>query len=179
MAGDIDKSILYRLTMKLVKYPDPGLFKKSAPVAITKELRDFIDQMFLFIKNELIWGRPVGLAAPQVGKNDRVFIALDNVYINPELTPIEEAGTTDYEEGCYSLEKDRFDYKVTRYNEISLKWQNKKGKWRQERIKGLRAQVIQHEYDHLEGRLCSGQNIETDSKKLVSPGGLETPIKGL
>jgi peptide deformylase len=46
---------------------------------------------------------------------------------------------------------------VTRYNEIVLKWQNKKGKRREERIKGLRAQVIQHEYDHLEGRLCSGQ----------------------
>jgi len=155
--------------MELVKYPDPRLFKKSVPVAITKELRDFIDQMLLFIKNELTWGNPVGLAAPQVGKNVRVFIAQDNVYINPELTPMDDAGTSVHEEGCYSLERDRFDYKVTRYNEIVLKWQNKKGKWRQERIKGLRAQVIQHEYDHLEGRLCSGQIIREDSKGLVVP----------
>ena len=146
--------------MELVTYPNPELFKKSVPVKITKELRDFIDQMFLFIKNELTWGKPVGLAAPQVGKNIRVFIALGEVYINPELTPIEQAGSEIHEEGCYSLGKDRFDYKVTRYNEILLKWQNKKGKWRQERIKGFRAQVIQHEYDHLEGRLCSGYSIE-------------------
>jgi peptide deformylase len=142
--------------MKLVTSPDPILFKKSQPVEITKELRDFIDQMFLFIKSELTWGKPVGLAAPQVGRNIRVFIGLDEVYINPELTPIEEAGTSVHEEGCYSLGKDRFDYKVTRYNEIMVKWQNRKGKWRQERIKGFRAQVIQHEYDHLEGKLCSG-----------------------
>ena len=142
--------------MELVTYPDPILFKRSEPVEITKELRDFIDQMFLFIENELTWGKPVGLAAPQIGRNIRVFIALDEVYINPELTPVEEAGAAVHEEGCYSLEKDRFDYKVVRHNEIILKWQNKKGKWRRERIKGFRAQVIQHEYDHLEGRLCFG-----------------------
>ena len=142
--------------VELVKYPDPILAKKSVRVAINRELRDFIDQMFLFIRNELTWGKPVGLAAPQVGKNIRVFIALDNVHINPELRPVEDSGTTEHFEGCYSLEDDRFDYKTTRYNEIILKWQNKNGKWRQERIKGFRAQVIQHEYDHLEGRLCSG-----------------------
>lgn len=144
--------------MQLVKYPDSILFKKSEPVEITKEIKDFIDQMFLFIKDELTWGKPVGLAASQVGRNIRVFIALDQVYINPELTPIEESGMTVHKEGCYSLEKDRFDYEVERYNEIVLRWQNKKGKWRQERIKGFRAQVIQHEYDHLEGRLCSGKS---------------------
>lgn len=142
--------------MELITYPNTILFKKSVPVKIDKDLREFIDEMFLFIKEKLTWGEPAGLAAPQVGRNIRVFIALDNVYINPELTPIEEAGTTVHQEGCYSLEKDRFDYTVTRYNEIKLKWQNKNGKWREERIKGFRAQVIQHEYDHLEGRLCSG-----------------------
>ena len=144
--------------MELVKYPNPILFKKSEPVEITKEIRDFADEMMNFMKTELTWGNPVGLAAPQVGRNVRVFIALDQVYFNPELTPVEESGTTVHQEGCYSLEKDRFDYQVERYNEIVLRWQNKKGKWRQERIKGFRAQVIQHEYDHLEGRLCSGQS---------------------
>lgn len=144
--------------MELVKYPDPILFNKSKPVEITKEIKDFIDEMFAFIKNELKWGEPVGLAAPQVGRNIRVFIALDQVYINPELIPVAESGMTVHKEGCYSLEKDRFDYQVQRYNEIELKWQNKKGKWRTERIKGFRAQVIQHEYDHIEGRLCSGQS---------------------
>ena len=142
--------------MELVTYPNPILFKKSEPVELTKEVKEFADQMMDFMKTELTWGNPAGLAAPQVGKNIRVFIALDQIYFNPELTPIEEGGMTEHEEGCYSLEKDRFDYKVTRYNEILLRWQNKKGKWRQERIKGFRAQVVQHEYDHLEGRLCSG-----------------------
>ncbi|HXG64838.1 MAG TPA: peptide deformylase [Blastocatellia bacterium] len=143
--------------MELVKYPNPILFQKSVAVEINKELRDFIDEMFVFMKTKLTWGEPVGLAAPQVGRNIRVFIALDQVYINPELTPIPEAGFTIKSEGCYSLEDNRFDYKVPRYNEINLKWQDKKGKWREQRFKGFRAQVIQHEYDHLEGRLCSGQ----------------------
>jgi len=143
--------------MELVKYPNPILFKKSEPVKINKELREFIDQMFHFKQEKLTWGEAVGLAAPQVGRNIRVFIALDNVYINPELTPVKEAGTAVHKEGCYSLEKDRIDYKVARYNEIVLKWQNKNGKWREERFNGFRAQVIQHEYDHLEGKLCSGQ----------------------
>src|SRR5262245_27023838 len=137
--------------MELTKYPNPILSQKSQPVEITKEIRDFIDEMQSFMKTHLTWGEPVGLAAPQVRRNIRVFIALGEAYINPELTVIEESGTTDHEEGCYSLEDDRYDYKVTRYNEILLKWQNKKGKWRQQRIKGFRAQVIQHEYDHLEG----------------------------
>jgi peptide deformylase len=146
--------------MELIKYPDPILFKKSEPVEMNKETKNFVEEMMTFIKTELTWGEPVGLAAPQVGKNVRIFIALNEVYINPELTPIEETGTTEHEEGCYSLEQDRFDYKVTRHNEIMLKWQNKKGKWRHERIKGFRAQVIQHEYDHIEGRLCSGATSE-------------------
>lgn len=150
--------------MELVTYPNPILFNKTAPVEITKELLAFVDEMFDFMKTELTWGEAVGLAAPQVGKNIRVFIALDQVYINPELTPVEEAGTTIHQEGCYSLERDRFDYKVTRHNEIVLRWQNRKGKWRKERIKGFRAQVIQHEYDHLEGRLCSGATVPESSK---------------
>jgi|SRR5215813_6021160 len=148
--------------MELVKYPDPVLFTKSVPVKLTAELRQFIDEMFVFMKERLTWGNPVGLAAPQVGRNIRVFIALGEVYINPELTPIEQSGTTIHEEGCYSLERDRFDYKVRRYNEVELRWQNRKGKWRKERFKGLRAQVIQHEFDHLEGRLCSGQTLPSN-----------------
>src|SRR5262249_515929 len=128
------------------------------PVELTREIKEFIEEMFHFMKTELTWGEPVGLAAPQVGRNIRVFIALNEVYINPELTPVEESAITVHSEGCYSLEKDRFDYQVPRYNEIILRWQNKKGKCRKERVKGFRAQVIQHEYDHLEGRLCSGQS---------------------
>jgi peptide deformylase len=145
--------------MELITYPNPILFRKSEPIKITKEIKEFIDEMFAFMENDLTWGKPVGLAAPQVGKNYRIFIALNQVYINPELTPVEEAGTTVHEEGCYSLQRERYDYKVRRYNEIVLKWQNKQGKWREERFKGFRAQVLQHEYDHLEGRLCSGQSV--------------------
>jgi len=145
--------------MQIVKYPDPILLRKSEPVEINKHLRRFIDEMYQFMRTELKWGDPVGLAAPQVGRNIRLFIALDNTYINPELTPIVEAGTEVHEEGCYSLEENRFDYKVERYKEIHLRWQDKKGKWHKRRFTDFPAQVIQHEYDHIEGRLCNQTNI--------------------
>lgn len=145
--------------MQIVKYPDLILLRKSEPVAINKELRRFIDEMYQFMRNDLKWGDPVGLAAPQVGRNIRMFVALDNTYINPELTPIVDAGTEVHEEGCYSLEENRFDYKVERYKEIHLRWQDKKGRWHKQRFKGFPAQVIQHEYDHIEGRLCNQTNI--------------------
>lgn len=141
--------------MQIVKYPDPILLQKSSAAEINKELRRFIDDMYYFMRTELKWGNPVGLAAPQVGRNIRVFIALGNTYINPELTPVEAAGKETHEEGCYSLEDNKFDYKVERYKEIILRWQDKKGKWHKQRFKDFPAQVIQHEYDHLEGRLCS------------------------
>lgn len=145
--------------MQIVKYPDPILLRKSEPVAINKELKRFLEEMHLFMQNDLKWGDPVGLAAPQVGRNIRVFIALGNVYINPELTPIVAAGTEIHEEGCYSLEENRFDYKVERYKEIHLRWQDKKGRWHKQRFKDFPAQVIQHEFDHIEGRMCNQTNL--------------------
>jgi peptide deformylase len=143
------------MKMQIVKYPEPSLLQRSSEAEVTKELSAFIDEMFYFMKNNLKWGEPVGLAAPQVGRNIRVFIALDEVYINPILTPIEKSGTERFEEGCYSLEENKFDYPVERYKEIKLRWQDRKSKWHERRFTGFPAQVIQHEYDHLEGRLCN------------------------
>lgn len=142
--------------MNIVKYPDPILSTVSLPVRIDRELKDFIDEMYVFM-GQLDWGRPVGLAAPQVGKNWRIFIALDNTYINPEVVPVLEEGMSDYKEGCYSLEKNRFDYPTRRYKTVDVKWQDKKGAWHHRRFTGFPAQVIQHEFDHLEGRTCNQQ----------------------
>jgi len=141
--------------MEIVKYPTPSLFERSKEVEINKELLEFIQKMFEF-KQNLSWGRAVGLSAPQVGRNIRVFIALDMVYTNPVMEVLEDEGKEMKQEGCYSLEENKFDYKVERYNAIRLTWTNRKGVEKSLIFRGFPAQVIQHEYDHLEGRLCSG-----------------------
>lgn len=141
--------------MEIVKYPDPRLLTPSVEAEIGKETRALAEEMFAFMAN-LQWGKPVGLAAPQVGHNVRVFWALDGLYINPKI--IERSGAVRQgKEGCYSLEDDKYDYMVKRNGEIVLEWQDKKGGWHKQRFGGFKAIVIQHEFDHLEGKLCNGE----------------------
>lgn len=142
--------------MEIIKYPNPILLEKSKDVEINKELLEFI-QEFIMFKQNLSWGRAVGLAAPQVGRNIRVFIALDCIYINPVMEVVGDE-VSEKQEGCYSLEENKFDYKVKRYSKVKLSWLTKKGESKSFVFTGFPAQVIQHEYDHLEGRLCSGDS---------------------
>lgn len=143
--------------MELVKYPDPILLRKSEDVELTDEVKEFIKEMQHFYKTKLNWGQPVGLAAPQVGKNWNIFIAQDVVYINPKITWRPKGGWVDRKEGCFSLEKNKFDYKVRRQDSLILEWIDINGEKKTERFYGFPAQVIQHEYDHLEGKLCCGE----------------------
>ena len=62
--------------------------------------------------------------------------------------------TSNYHEGCYSLEENKFDYKTTRHDAVKLKWQDIHQKWHEQIFNGIAARIIQHEQDHLEGKLC-------------------------
>jgi peptide deformylase len=142
--------------MKIVKYPDNILLTPCVEVEVTKEVSQIAEEMFNFM-SKLHWGKPVGLAAPQVGHNIRLFWALDNLYINPKIIERSKHMTI-CEEGCYSLEENKFDYTVSRHSEITLEWRDKKNKLHCSKFKDFKAQVIQHEYDHIEGRMCNDQN---------------------
>jgi len=152
--------------MELIKYPNPILLTRSEPVEITPEVRDFVFEMFSFMKTLPFTFKDkfdqdrkrsvAGLAAPQVGKNWRIFIAQNNVYINPEITWMPKAGMNPCKEGCFSLEPG-VDYPISRAYAVKLKWQDLKGNSYEQRFNDFTAQVIQHEYDHLEGRLCCGE----------------------
>src|SRR5215216_4330900 len=98
--------------MKLVSYPDERLVKKSQPVEVNDKPREFVDEMRSFIAEELTWKRTLGLAAPQVGKNIRVFIALGEVYVNPEVLWIPQGGKIPGSEACFSLEDGHKEYSV-------------------------------------------------------------------
>lgn len=137
--------------MEIVKYPDKILFQKAQPV-------DKFDQTVKTLAAEMretmgnLWGNPVGLAAPQVGHSIRMFIALDEVYVNPEIRFSKSKNFC--KEGCYSLEKDKLDYPIWRAQSVWINYQDLDGNHHEKKLNGFAAEVVQHEFDHLEGRLC-------------------------
>lgn len=117
--------------------------------------QDFIDDMIKTMKTS----GGVGLAAPQVNLSKRLFVIKPSLFkkaevmINPTIEYLEEKGMKSSSEGCLSIPGKSF--KVDRYRQIKVNYQDRKGESHFERVKGFRAVVIQHEYDHLNGTLIS------------------------
>ncbi len=128
------------------------LEQKAAPVVdFDTALAEFIEEMYEAMKH----GKGIGLAAPQVGRSVRVFVTgLDDdklrVFVNPEivLTSQEEC---DIEEGCLSIPG--LYTKVRRPSMIKMQAFTEKGRPFVLEAEGMLARVLQHEYDHLEGKL--------------------------
>ncbi len=128
------------------------LEQKAAPVVdFDTALAEFIEEMYEAMKR----GKGIGLAAPQVGRSVRVFVTgLDDdklrVFVNPEivLTSQEEC---DIEEGCLSIPG--LYTKVRRPSMIKMQAFTEKGRPFVLEAEGMLARVLQHEYDHLEGKL--------------------------
>ena len=138
-------------------HPDPRLKKVCAPVSnISDELRELAKDML-----ETMYDAPgIGLAAPQVGVLSRLIV-LDcvkeegaeprpMVMINPEITASSEALNT-YEEGCLSIPEEYAE--VTRPAEVEVKWIDLDGREQKAGFDGLWATCVQHEIDHLNGKL--------------------------
>lgn len=139
---------------KPVTFPDPRLLKKSTPVQSQVEAEKIVEKMEQAI-TWLTWGKVSGFAAPQIGINKRVFMAQGEIYLNADII-WRSKGETYHREGCYSLEPGKYDYSVVRPQSIIMRWTSMDGESHEERFNNKKAQVIQHEYDHLEGKLCSG-----------------------
>ena len=100
----------------------------------------------------------IGLAATQVNRHIRVIV-MDlseernepRVFINPEYKILNKESLASYEEGCLSVPG--FTEEIIRPDTIELKWQDLSGELRQETPDGLLTICIQHEIDHLEGKL--------------------------
>ena len=137
----------------ILEYPDPRLRKKAAPVAeVDDALRQFIDNLL----ETMYSAKGVGLAATQVDVHKRLIV-LDVsetrdqplVLINPELLRAEGSGPG--EEGCLSL-PGIYD-KLTRATRIRVRALGRDGVPFEMDAEGLLAVCIQHEMDHLEGKL--------------------------
>ena len=138
-------------------HPDPRLKKTCDPVAdLSDELRDLADDML-----ETMYDAPgIGLAAPQIGVLHRLIV-LDCekdpdsppkplVMFNPEIVTSSDDLNT-YEEGCLSIPDQFAD--VTRPAEVKVAWVDRDGNPREQEFDGLWATCVQHEIDHLNGKL--------------------------
>jgi peptide deformylase len=141
----------------IIIHPDPRLKKLCAPVPdLSDGLRRLADDML-----ESMYDAPgIGLAAPQVGVLSRLIV-LDCVkeegaaprpmaMFNPEVLATSEE-TNVYEEGCLSI-PDQYA-EVTRPAEVEVSWIDRDGKLCRETFDGLWATCVQHEIDHLDGKL--------------------------
>lgn len=138
-------------------HPDPRLKKLCDPVAsVTGEIGKLAEDML-----ETMYDAPgVGLAAPQVGVMQRLFVMdcikeegvapKPMVLINPEITWSSDERNT-YEEGCLSI-PDQYA-EVTRPKKVRMTWLGLDGKQHEDEFDGLWATCAQHEFDHLNGKL--------------------------
>lgn len=140
----------------VVAYGDPVLKRKAVDVDVKDaDLPKLIDDMF----ETMYRANGVGLAAPQIGKSIRLFIVdaspmddaeLKEVFINPEIV-FEEGEEWPYEEGCLSIPGIRAD--VNRKPNIKIQYLNRDLEEKELVLDGLEARVVQHEFDHIEGKL--------------------------
>ena len=139
--------------LTILEFPDPRLRKKAVPVdTVDDELRTLIDDMF-----ETMYAAPgIGLAATQVDVHRRLLVADvssdksdPHVFINPEI--LEKDGMTVTEEGCLSVPG--YYEEVKRADHIRVRYLDRQGRECEGEFEGLLAVCVQHEIDHLDGKL--------------------------
>jgi peptide deformylase len=139
--------------LSILEFPDPRLRSKAVPVTIVSdEIRTLIDDLF-----ETMYAAPgIGLAASQVDVHKRLLVAdvsaeqnEPHALINPVIT--EKDGVIVTEEGCLSVPG--YYEEVERAEHIRLRFTNRDGDELEMEAAGLLAVCIQHEIDHLDGKL--------------------------
>ncbi len=149
------------MKLPIYAYGQPVLKQKAAPItADYPDLSTLIANMW----ETMYEAQGVGLAAPQIGLPIRLFVVdttqmmkkgeedegIKQVFINAEI--IEESGELwSYEEGCLSIPDIRGE--VERKETVHLRWQDESFMQHEAVFSDIHARVIQHEYDHIEGRL--------------------------
>ena len=148
--------------LQLVYYPHPVLRKKAKAIeAVTDEVRRVAHRMIQIMRD----APGVGLAAPQVGLDWRLFVARppesdrDEVFINPVLTR-PSSDLCDYEEGCLSLPN--ITASIRRPRAITIEALDLQGQPFRKTDDEFPARIWQHEFDHLEGVLILDRMTEID-----------------
>ncbi len=149
------------MIIPIVAFGHPVLKKKALPIENNyPDLQELITNMF----ETMYAANGVGLAAPQIDLSIRLIVidgsalskdypetdGFKKVFINPEI--LEESGENRlYNEGCLSVPEIHED--VSRKERVKLRYFDETFAERIEEFHGMRARIIQHEYDHLEGKV--------------------------
>jgi len=140
---------------KILKFPDQDLRIKAKPVeTFDDELKTLTDDMFETMHSV----NGIGLAATQIGVAKQVAVIDISpekneplVIVNPAIQILDSSKKEDYDEGCLSVPG--FFEKISRPSDIKLTYQDLNGKKQEIKPEGLLTKVVQHELDHLNGRL--------------------------
>ena len=140
---------------KILKFPDQDLRIKAKPVeTFDEELEALTDDMFETMHSV----NGIGLAATQIGVAKQVAVIDISpekneplVIVNPAIQILDPSKTEDYDEGCLSVPG--FFEKISRPSDIKLSYQDLNGQKQEIKPEGLLTKVVQHELDHLNGRL--------------------------
>jgi peptide deformylase len=178
------------MVLPIVVYGDPVLRKMCSEIG-----KDFpgLQELIVDMFDTMYKAKGVGLAAPQVGKAIRLFVvdtapfsesddeeededeeftpeqkkelkAFRRVFINARI--VEEKGEEwKFNEGCLSIPRIRED--VLRQPEITIEYWDENWKKHKEHFDGVIARVIQHEYDHIEGKLFTDR-ISPFKRKMIA-----------
>jgi peptide deformylase len=166
----------------IVVYGDPVLRQRAKDIPKGSDVTLLINDMFETMHS----ASGIGLAAPQIGKSVRLFVVdgssledepgmedFKKVFINAQV--IEELGTAwDFEEGCLSIPNIR--EKISRKAKLKIKYFDENWVEHEESFDGMKARIIQHEYDHIEGKLFL--DYLTPLKKRLLKGKLADITKG-
>ncbi len=166
----------------IVMYGDAVLRKKALDIEKGADVKTLVQDMF----ETMAAAHGIGLAAPQIGKAVRLFVVdgttLDEepelhdfkmVFINAEILK-EFSDPWEFEEGCLSIPNIR--EKVSRKGKVRLKYYDENWVQHEKEFDGMKARIIQHEYDHIEGKLFI--DYLTPLKKRMLKGKLADISKG-
>ena len=141
--------------LNILTFPDPRLRKVAQPVIkFDKSLKKLTEDML----ETMYESNGIGLAATQVNVHKRVIVidisddkSNPKIFINPEYEIKDNKSLFTFSEGCLSIPG--FNEEITRPDKIFLKWQDVNGNFHEEEPEGILTVCIQHEIDHLEGKL--------------------------
>ena len=173
----------------IVVYGDPVLRQRAKEIEKNTDLTTLIKDMY----ETMYSAQGIGLAAPQIGKGLRLFIVdgtalkdddddetggenmegFKKAFINPVILQ-EEGEPWEFEEGCLSIPNIR--EKVSRKESLKIRYFDERWNQLEEEYDGVKARIIQHEYDHIEGKLFI--DYLTPLKKRMLKGKLNDISRG-
>ena len=150
--------------LKIRLYGDPCLVTKSKAI---KEVGPVERMLIAAMFETMIACKGVGLAAPQVGINEQIFVVDTGkevfAAINPKI--IKSSGSEVMEEGCLSIPRVLVD--VKRAKMLWVEFIDQENRLVRAQLSGLTAKVFQHEYDHLQGKLILDYLSPKDRSKIL------------